>query len=621
MVVAAGAATRAPPWPLSVTDFKALPQVELFPRARRTGERWAATGWVVAVRAPAVRHAPGLSLAFQGTFPEQIALFVDGESAGAASAEAIHEDPSSFLGWLPSSAVYAVGRPGSVLVLGSGGGTEVSSALAHGAGSVTALELVGPLVRLAREVGPAAGGAYSDPRVDVFVRDARAFAGRSDVRFDRVILPPAGVFNATASGILSAGEDFLNTSQAYRAYLELLAPGGILSVTRWLRTPPRDNVKVILTAAQALRDLGVDDVGARLLFVRSWATGTLLVKPEGFTPHEIDQVRSFAGPRFFDVDWPPATPPVTAYNTIDEPVFEAAVRAVAQGPEAAAAFADAFPFDVTPPTDDRPYFGRFLPLRSLLAIARQGPGAWLPVAEWSTLAVAATLVQSALLAVLLMGLPVVVLSRGPGRRDVAVGRVALYFVAIGLGYLFVEIAAIQKLGLLLGHPVYATSTALGALLVFSGVGSALSDRLDGDRAFAACAGVAAAAMVLALLASAAGSAMSLPLAARATLALAPVVVAGLLMGMPFPLGLRRLAFARVGIAWAWAANGVASVVGAALATLVSAQVGTRGLILCGAGCYVLAALVARVGGSVEWAQGPITGVPFVPEGPGSADLP
>jgi hypothetical protein len=595
IVALTAAASWKPPQQLSVSDFKALPQVEMYPDAQRVGESWDATGWVVAVQAPALRHAPGLSLGFRGTLPRQTALFVDGERAGAVSAVSEAGDRHEFLAWLPSSVAYAVGRPETVLVLGAGGGTEVLNALAHGARAVTAVELVAPLVELAAELEDTTHAAYTHRRVRVLRRDARSFASRTKARFERVILSPAGVFNATASGVLSSGQDFLNTAQGYRSYLEILSPGGFLSITRWLRNPPRDNVKVILTAAEALDAMGVTDPGERLVFLRSWSTGTLLVKPDGFTGNEVERIRRFARERYFDVDWPPADERAQVFNAIDRPTFEEAARAVTRGGEAMATFADEFGFEVAPPTDDRPYFGRFLPLRVIPTVLRDGPGQWLPVAEWGTLAVVATLVQGGLLAVILMGLPVLFLAGRARTGRLHVGRVAAYFFAIGLGYLFVEIAAIQRLALVLGHPVYATAAALGALLVFSGVGSALSDRIAPARADLLCAVVAGGALLLAMLASRTGPLMALPLFVRAATALGLLTVAGLFMGTPFPLGLRLLAHGGGGIAWAWAANGVASVMGAALGTLISMEVGIQGLIGCGATCYAAAAWVVRRG--------------------------
>jgi len=572
-----------PPWGLSVTPYKGLPQVEAFPDARRVAEAWGPTGWVVGVESSAFRHAPGLSLGYAGSFATQVALFVDGETAGAATLGEPHDATLAFMEWLPSATAYASGSSDRVLVLGSGGGLEVLSALRHGAGAVTDVELVSSLVHLRSQVS-----GLEDARASTVVGDARSYVARTDDMFDLIILPVTGAMPATAAGVYSLGEDYLNTVQAYAGYLRRLSPNGTLVVTRWLRTPPRDNVRMILTAAAALRAEGHTDVGGSLAFVRSWATGTLLVRPSGFDVAELEALRRAARERRFDVDWPSGDD--TAFNVIERPVFTEAIRASASGSDQVEAFAAAYPFRVSPPTDDRPYFGRFVRTRNAVSLLREDRGAWLPFAEWGTLALVATLIQSGLLALILVGLPAIVLRRR-GERG-STGRAAAYFGALGFGYVFLEMGAIQRLGLLLGHPVYAASATLAALLTFSGVGAGLSDRLPARRLPGVCVSVAALAGLAALVSPFAAVVTSWPAALRIAAALAAVALPATLMGMPFPIGLRTLTTGGLGVGWAWAANGVASVVGASLAVLVAMEVGGRVLFVLAGGFYLSAAAVA-----------------------------
>ncbi len=646
------AAALRPTWTVRPSPFKGLPQVEAYPDARRVAEAWAPTGWVVAVETPAFRYAPGLSLGYGGAFPRQIALFVDGDVAGAATDWAgggLSADPRSqaaggsrstagsesqgggppepgsegapyqssegapvqsgaasereprLVDWLPTSSAFAVARPGRVLVLGSGGGLEVAVAIAVGVREVTAVELVRPLLQLADSVVPAGSRVYADPRVRAVVRDARSFVAGSRDRYDLVLLPASGGFQTTAAGIHGSGEDFLNTREAFGQYLDLLEDGGVLALTRWIRTPPREGVKLILTAGATLRARGIPDAGAAMVFLRSWATGTLLLKPAGFTEEDLASLRTFAATRFFDIDWPPPSQEeVRQFNALEHNVFREAAQAAAAGADSAAAYANGYPFRVSPATDDRPYFGRFLRLGSLPELLRQDRGTWLPFAEWGPLLLVATLVQSAALAVLLMGLPVLSLwwgMRGQAPAGAGVARVAAFFCLIGFGFVAVEIGAIQRLTLVLGHPVYAAAAVLAALLAFSGLGSAVSDRLEPGRLAPVCAAVAVATVVAGFLSPVAGVLASTSLPARTGVALLMVGGAGFLMGGPFPLGLRRLTPTGTGVAWAWAANGVASVVGTSLSVLVAMELGGRGLILAGACCYAGAALMARRGGS------------------------
>ncbi len=585
-----------PPWVPRVTPFKGLPQVEAFPAARRLAERWSPLGWVVAVRAPAFHAAPGLSLAFTGSVPPQVAVFSDGELVGAATEWRGDPARAAFLDWLPSAVAYQLGRRPRVLVLGAGPGLEVLSALDHGSPRVLAVELDRRVVGLAQAFVEPASDIYGDPHVSLVIGDARSFAARTRDRFDLVVLSPGEPFGSTAAGVHALAEDHATTVEALGAYLALLAPGGALAVTRWVRTPPRDNVKMILTAAAALRASGDRAPGEHLAFFRSWAAGTLVVRPGGFVANDLAQLRRFAASRLLDADWlaGPAPLGVPAFNRIARPVFREAALAAAAGPDSAARFAARYAFDVRPPTDDRPYFSHFLRLGLLGRLLALGAPSWLPFAEWGYVAVLATLVESAAVAAVLLVVPAAVLARRA--PDMPLARLAVYFGAIGLGYLGVEMAFIQKLQLLLGHPVYAVTAALAALLVFSGLGSWWSARLGPARwPPAAAALVIGLEVALAPLAVRGAQPAALPLrAALAVLLIAPPAV---LMGMPFPAGVRALVGERPGaLAWAWAANGFASVIAASLATLLAIEIGFRFVLACGALCYSIAALAAYLPG-------------------------
>jgi hypothetical protein len=630
LIVVAVAATVRPPWTPRISAFKGQPQVAAFADATSAGERWGPVGWSAAIRAPAFRHAPGLSLAFTGELPPQIALFVDGATVGAATDWRGDTTAVAFLRWLPSAAAYVGSPPRAALVLGSGDGLEVLAALSHGAREVTAVELNEPLAALANAVLPPASRAYSDPRVRLVTGDIRAFVARSRETFDLIIVPIGGGLSGTTAALHGVGEDYLNTVEAYATYLARLAPRGTLALTRWADTPPRDNVKVLLTAAAALRRHGITRVGESVVVLRSWASMTLLVRPAGFSESDLAGLTTFARDRLFDIDWPEgllpavhdalpgapeAGPPATAgilpgdVPGADSPgasVLSRAVHAAAVGEREAKAFAHAYAFDISPATDDRPYFGRFLRLSSVGALLGSPRGAWLPFVEWGYLALLVTLLQSAAIAALLTLLPVLLLTRASRRGSHAtlapdddrlplakLMRVGVYFGAIGGAYLFIEIAMIQKLTLLLGHPVYAAAAVLALFLALSGVGSLWSDRVQPSAAAGAAVGVALVALVVALALDA--SARIQPLAFPGRLAASLLLLAPLAfcMGMPFPLGLRGHARGHAALAWAWAVNGFASVIAASLAALVAMEIGTRALLLCGAALYLLAAAFGR----------------------------
>jgi hypothetical protein len=330
--------------------------------------------------------------------------------------------------------------------------------------------------------------------------------------------------------------------------------------------------------------------------VRSWGTVTTLVKPDGFSAAEVERVTAWAAERRFDVDWRPGLEaPETRFNFLDRPALFQAARAAAAGEAEARRFAARYPFEVRPATDARPYPHAFIGWRTIPLLLERSRGDWLPFAEWGYVAVLATLAQSLVLATVLLALPALLAPGGNGRPR---ARLLGYFAAIGFGYLFIEVAAIQQLTLLLGHPVYAVAAVLATLLVGSGVGSAWSDcwRPTGTSVATVGLALAAGAMAAGLL-PLVHQAQGWGAAARTALAASVLLPVAFLMGMPFPLGVRRLAAGAPGrLAWAWAMNGFASVVAAPLAALVSLEMGSGVLLLAAGAAYLWAGLSARMAG-------------------------
>lgn len=576
----------------SRSPYKALPQVRAFPGARIVGERHGPTGVVTAVAAPAFRFAPGLSLGYGGAVPSQVGLFVDGSVSGAYPPPTVdREAMERMLDWLPSAAPYVL-RQGAVLVIDPGGRLEVDNALAHGATSVTVVEPVRDVAVLATRDRPTPVDARW------LVAEPRAVLARSARRFDVITLGPSGGLGGEAAGLYALDADFLHTADGYAACLDALAPGGVLSITRWQSVPARGSVRTILTAAEALRRVGQPDPGGRLLGIRSWGTLTVLVGPDGFDAAMRTRLEAWAAERLFDIERPGAQPGVgEPFHASSDSALPDAWRAIAGGAATAGQFAERYPFDVAPATDARPYPQHFLSAGALATLLESGSGEWLPFAEWGYLTALATLVVSAIVgSVLLLG-PAALprhLRRRPPPRTIG------YFAAIGLGFMLIEIAAIQILGLLLGHPVYAVTAVLGALLVGSGFGSAFTDRLWGPTALPPLAIAVLAALLAAGLLPATHALLPAGTAVRWLAAVTAVLGLGFLMGQPFPLGLSALARQdRARVAWAWAANGVASVVAAPLASIAGIAWGTPTLLAGGAGCYALAGLLLATGAPVE----------------------
>jgi SAM-dependent methyltransferase len=587
---------------LQISPYKGLSQTLRIGGTRIIAQRSSPLGLLSVVESADIplRDAPGLSLYADTPIPEQLGLFTDADNMTA-----INRNPDRqklvYLDWQTSALPYALAQPGRVLVLGAGGGSEVQQALNHEVAQIDAVELNPQVIELVRDdYAHYTGQLYRRPGVSVHIADARGYIRESGERYNLIQISLLDAFGASSAGLYSLNENYLYTVQALKDYLRRLEPGGYLAISRWIKLPPRDTLKLYATALQALRNEGIREPQRQLALIRSWQTGTLLVKNGEFGAREIDALRAFCSARAFDVAWYPGMREAEAnrFNVLAQPYFFRAATAL--NGAGAGEFMARYKFTIAPATDDRPYFFHFFKWRVLPEIlALRGQGG-LPLLESGYLVMVATLLQAMVFSALFILLPLGMRrwETPPRVRRIRRSRMVIYFFAIGLAFLFIEIAFIQKFILFLDHPLYAVATVLTAFLVFAGLGSAAVGRL---RAAAvpparltgrAVAGILALGLFYALLLGPLfGSLMSLSLAARVLFGILLIAPLAFCMGMPFPLGLERVGRSMPGfIPWAWGINGCASVVSAVLASLLAIQFGFTVVIVSALLLYLAAAL-------------------------------
>jgi hypothetical protein len=372
----------------------------------------------------------------------------------------------------------------------------------------------------------------------------------------------------------------------------------MLAITRWLKLPPRDSLKLAATVIEALNSNGVADPGQRIALIRSWNTSTLLVSNTPFSSTDIETIRDFARSHSFDTAWYPSMPRTDAnrFNLLPRAYLYDGVSALLG--DDAEAFKRRYKFYISPATDDRPYFFHFLKWSALpefMSLLRRG-GAGL--IEWGYLILIATLVQAIIAGVLLILLPLLRIKRSwpPGTA----GRMGSYFFLLGLAFLFVEIAFIQKFILFLSHPLYSVAVVLSAFLIFAGIGSACSGQLPkrfhqyGHQAVpVVVAGIAAITLLyLLLLPALFQQHMGLADGIKVSLSFALIAPLAFCMGMPFPIGMHRLAdSAPEFIPWAWGINGFASVISASMATLLAIEFGFTVVVSIALAAYATAAAI------------------------------
>ena len=571
--------------------YKGLSQALLVDGTRVTLERSSPLGRVSVIESPRVplRSAPGLSLSSTSEPPDQLGVFTDGDNLQVITAAGGDDERLAFLAETTSALAYRIAMPRTVFVPGASGGMEILRAQRLGAQLVDAVELDPQVADLLRvEFSDYTGGLLRRPGVRLHVGDARGFLAASDGRYDLIQMSLTGA--SGGGGLGGLNEDYLHTVEAFRLYLGHLEPGGFLSITRWAQIPPRDSLKLVATVIAALESSGVSDAADRLLMIRGWQTSTLLVKNGPVTTGEVQRLREFCDALSFDVVWFPGirTEDVNLYNQLPAPWYFDGVRALL-GP-GHADFTAAYAFDIRPATDDRPYFQNFFRWSVLTEAWRAKDRGGMALLEAGYLLLVTTLVQALLAGLLLILLPLVLFAPLARIHRRLRWQVFAYFAGIGLAFLFVEIAFLQKLMLLVHHPTVALSLVLATFLLGAGAGSAWSSRFPTGQSRSLLVGAVAGIVLLGALYGAAFDALVGELAAWPTAARA-LVAAGLLaplafcMGMPFPLALRELDEPLV--PWAWGINGCASVVSAALATLLAVDFGFSTVLWIALALYVL----------------------------------
>ncbi|MEE8369019.1 MAG: SAM-dependent methyltransferase [Thermoanaerobaculia bacterium] len=595
------------PWSnLRLSEYKGLNQALRVPETEILRQRSSPLGLLTVVRSARIpfRHAPGLSLNFTEELPDQLGLFTDGDGLTVINRFTGSWEHLAYLDYLLSALPYHLLETPRVVVVGAGGGTEVLSALYHGSSRIDVVEFNPQMIDLVgREFGGFSGGILSHPAVEVHLAEARGFLAAESRRFDLIQIALVDSLAASAAGVHALSESYLYTVEALESYIGHLADNGLLAITRWLKVPPRDSLKLFLTAIEALERMGVSEPERRLALVRSWSSVALLVKNSAFSDGDILRLQEFCRERSFDLAYYPGmtTAEANRYNLLEEPYLFAGARALLGG--ARDAYVAGYKFNLEIATDDRPYFFHFFKWRVLpefLSLRERG-GAGL--IEWGYLLLVATLLQAVLAGLVLIVLPILIPQRGAPRGSLA-ARIGLYFFALGLAFIFIEIAFMQRFTLFLGHPLYAVAVVLASFLFFAGLGSGsaaawhkLQGRWSGrgstiDRTIL---GIGALALLyIGALPTLFEHWMDWNSSAKVLISLLLIAPIAFLMGMPFPFGLKQVAAVRPEwIPWAWGVNGWASVLSPVLATLIAIHFGFTAVVGLAVGFYLVAALAIR----------------------------
>ncbi len=484
-------------------------------------------------------------------------------------------------------------RPhGEFAIIGPGGGVDVLRALANGSPSVTGIE-INPIIANTIMRGRYATYSkhlYQRPDVHIHVTDGRSYLRSTPQQFDVVQMTLVDTWASTAAGAFALSENNLYTVEAFREYFQHLKPEGMIAITRWEFRQPREALRVVAVAMEALHSLGVADLAQNFIVASQGPLDedgipvVVLAKKTAFTEKEESAVQAH-----FD-EYEQLKPLYLPSDPGNNPFADLIASNDPYG------FARSYAYNVAPVSDNAPFFFFTLKAGQIL-----GPEGLRNGIDWKVnLGVLVLLLVLAISVVAVLAFLILPLAL-QGRRQSPIPL--LYFVAVGLGYILVEIAFIQRFVLFLGHPTYALTVVIFLLMLSSGVGSLLS------RRWLSRTGLVWMPLVLVIVALLAdvfflprvlAAWMGLRFAYRMMISGMLLAPLGLVMGMPFPAGLRALATNSAhdqatggsnAVEWAWAMNAAASVLGSVLAMVIAIQFGLTATLACGVAAYLLALLL------------------------------
>jgi hypothetical protein len=466
---------------------------------------------------------------------------------------------------------------GPVLVVGAGGGREVRAALAAGQDEIYATEVDRVVVdRAVRGVlREHAGDVYDRPEVKLVVTDARGYAARNEASFRTIVSSATDTGAAGPAGTLVRAESGLYTVEAIAAFLRALTPEGTLVVNRW--DPEAERLVALLAAG--LRATGVDSPRGHLFACSHQRATTVLAARRPLDDDAITALRAFCKRGKFKEVLAP------------DRALRAELGPMADDPSAPAAVVDR---DVSPPTDDRPFWfhgvarGRAIATLTSVDAMRREP----------LFASAALLTALGALALLVLVFAAVAGGRGGESRLYRdAPRGIAFFVVAGAGYAVVQSALLQRLAIFVAHPAHALLVVLLALLVGAAVGAVT---VRGVSAVALVATASRRALVLAIVLACLSLVLGplldavagLPAAARALVAVVVCAPLGVLAGGIAPLAVRALAsWSPARAALAAGVGGGAALLGTGAATLLALHAGLSFLLLAAAALYLAAGVL------------------------------
>jgi spermidine synthase len=588
--------------PTTVDPYKSLSHFQQLERqndAELILERYGPRGQIDVYSAPSFHHTLFAGPLATALPPSQLALLVDGEVAGAVFS-IDHEEDAEIMDFTPQSLPYRLLDNAHVLLLGEISGINVWLAKRMGAESITVVQPNPQITELFKnELAELGGAAFSDERVNVITEDPRHYLQQSIREYDLIHLVAGEATSTGTGGLQGLNEDYLLTKESIARAREVLSDRGLISITRGIQSPPRDNIKIFSMFAGAISEFSDDDPDQHLLVSRNYLAATTILSNSPVSETLLNLFLDASRALQLDLEYYPGivSVDIDQMNVIEGPdgvnysYIHHAIQQILFGD--ADAFYEDWAYYVRAPTDDSPYFQNFFKWSSLDLFLETYGDDWFQRLELGYIILLITFLQLAVIAFLLIIAPLLfrlpTYLASPKKMPTF-----LYFFAIGTGFMFVEITFIQIFTKFLGDPIVSVSAIFTSILIFSGIGSSIQKKLGLiaiHRIRLAVTAIIITALFLILFSDPILNLfIDLGTGWRYLITVLMLMPVSFFLGWMFPSGMELLEQQSDSlIPWAWGINGFASVTAAPAAIMLSMSIGFSNVILLGLGCYIIAA--------------------------------
>jgi spermidine synthase len=575
------------PAKLQLSEYKSLSKTLNLPDSKIILKESSPYGLIEIVSTPYLRYAPGLSIKYPGVVSVENAAFNNGDWIGPLLSN--ENDSLHYLLFTTENLGYVTADRNNVLVLGAGTGRQVRTAILNDAEIITSVEQNKALANLLEgKLASKVDFILNDESVRLQNISPRTFLLSTQQKFDLISLPMIDAFGGS-SGMYALQEQYLLTVESFNEMLAALNRNGVVSVSTYIDYPYRNPIKIIATFAEVFEKRKIDNPDEYIAAIKNWNTITFLVKKDPLTVSEIDSIRNFCGRMNFD---PVLLPDISdaereRFNKLQDTSIYSMFDRILQSKEEREKLYDEYPFNIKPATDNQPYFSQFLQWSTIPLLADLFGNQSVPFFEVGYLLMYLTFIQITILAIILIIVPLFRFGfKGGGKL-----KTLLYFSGLGIGYMLIEIILIQRFTLYFGNVIYAAALVVCLMLVSSGFGSLVSQKITPKpyRIFLIVSFIIISFIIYALFLSGwLRTTIGFSLTAKIILSFIWIAPPAFFMGMPFPLGLKMLSFSNESqIPWAWGINGVFSVVSAVLATIIAVELGFVWVMVFAIGGYLL----------------------------------